>query len=85
MIILERIEQAIRLWEILMPHISRPAESQFGVWIRFPDAAIERGFVRGSKKFAANKVLPGSIDKEQVYRYVAGVIRNEYEALKEAR
>src|ERR1700743_1956301 len=80
---LKRIQDAKTLWSILMPHIQQPADAVFGKWTRFSDAEIEAGIIRGSKKFAPRKVDPVTLDAGQVHKYVAGVIRHEYEARKD--
>jgi hypothetical protein len=81
--ILRRIEDAKKLWSILMPHIQPPADAVFGAWAtRFPESAIEAALIRGSKKFAARKV-DASFDSTHAHKYVSGVIKHEAEAEKE--
>jgi hypothetical protein len=83
MSILKRIEDAKKLWAILMPHIQPPADGVLAAWItRFPESAVEAALIRGSKKFAPRKVT-ASLDTATVYKYIAGVVRNESEAQKE--
>jgi hypothetical protein len=84
MTILKRIEDAKKLWNILMPHIPPPADGILAAWItRFPETAVEAGLVRGSKKFSIRKMEFAPVDAEHVHRYISGVIRNEAEAEKE--
>jgi hypothetical protein len=83
MTILKQIEDAKKLWNILLPHIIPPADGVFAAWItRFPESAVEAGFLRGSKKFAARKV-DASFDSSHAHKYVSGVIKHESEAEKE--
>jgi hypothetical protein len=82
MTLLNRIDNTIRLWEIMLPHVTKPQQHQCGLWCQFPDEIIERGIVRAARKFAADK-REGTLNPEIVWRYAAGVMSREAAERKE--
>jgi hypothetical protein len=77
MTLIERIENITRLWGMMLPSIPAPPPVWIGRWSCYPDAAIEQGVVRASKRFSAERtgnILPMP---EDVWRYAGGVAANE--------
>jgi hypothetical protein len=79
---LQRIENIGQLWELILPDIPKPSPSWIGRWCAYPDEDIERGIIRAAKKFGPDRIN-GTPDPELVYRYTAGVARNEFEARRQ--
>lgn len=79
--LLSRIENIVRLWELIVPTIPKPSPSWIARWCVYPDEAVERGIIRAAKKFAADLSIKPT-DPDLVYQYVCGVARNESEVKK---
>ncbi|HZQ90373.1 MAG TPA: hypothetical protein VFA60_01115 [Terriglobales bacterium] len=77
MSLIQRIENIIRLWQLILPDIPKPQAVWVSRWCSYPDSAIEKGIVRASKKFAPNRTGSVIPDPELVYQYVCGVARHE--------
>jgi hypothetical protein len=71
MTLLDKIETAKKLWGILLPHITKPSDSCFGIWCQYDDACIEQAFSRPGRKFHD---FVG--DPESVHRYTSGTLFN---------
>ena len=78
MTLLEKIDNISKLWTLMLPHVPAPSPVWMGRWAASsPDAAIERGIVRASKVFSAERYVEAI--PEKVHRYVTGTIRREAE------
>ncbi len=84
MILLARIENVMKLWVIMLPHVQKPSDRHFGLWSQFPDDIIERAVVRTSRKFAPEKI-DATFNPEIAWRYCAGVMANEAAAGNERK
>jgi hypothetical protein len=71
MTLLEKIENAKKLWGILLPHITAPPEPCFGIWCQYDNTCIEQAFSRSGRKFHDFRG-----DAESVHRYTSGTLRN---------
>lgn len=71
---LERIENAAKLWKLLMPKCPAPDGYNLGRWVsRFSDAVIEHGIQRTVVKFRNGVPANPTI----AHRYATGVMINE--------
>jgi len=77
MTLIQRIENVNRLWGMIVPHVPLPPAAWIGKWCVYPDAAVERGIVRASRKFSAERLCNTTVEPALVYQYVCGVARNE--------
>ena len=76
--LLERAQEAKKLWDTLLPFCPGPELRQFALWTkRFSDEQVERGFFRASRKFSPEKV--GRTEPIVVWRYATGVMLREEE------
>jgi len=75
--ILARVENIKRLWELLLPSCPAPNDYQIGRWVsRFNDTELEYAVNRTAQKF--RKSLPP--DASTVARYATGILINERKA-----
>ena len=75
MTIYQRAEDALRLWQTLVP-CSPPPMKQFIVWLsQFSDASVERAIMRVSDKYRTGKFNTDTPD-EVAHRYATGVMVN---------
>lgn len=74
--LIERVETAGKLWNILLAFCPAPTEYQYGVWVRqFTDPQLEYAFTRASRKFAPSRGnCPEALT---VHKYVTGILVNE--------
>lgn len=71
--LLERIENAKKLWNILLPHVQAPEDRTFGIWCtEFDTKIMEHAFARAGSKFRNHRGNP-----ELAYRYASGVMTSE--------
>jgi hypothetical protein len=72
--LIERSNNAEKLWAALLPHVSAPEQRQFVVWAnRFSDPQIERALMRTHRKFAPSAPRQ---DASTIHKYVTGLLLN---------
>lgn len=74
--LIERLNNAARLWRITMPHIPNPDDRQFIRWLdRFDDALVERAILRASRRFSPER-MTSRITSDSVHKFVTGLMLN---------
>ena len=70
--LLEKIENASKLWALLLPHVTPPDARTFGIWVtQFDPPLVDLVFARVAAKF---RNYHGGT--ENVYRYTSATLRN---------
>ena len=73
MTLINRIEATQKLWKMLCPQISLPADTWIARWCSdHPDAIIEAAVTRVSQKFEYEQLD----DDSRAHRYATSVLRN---------
>lgn len=80
MTLMERINHFTELWQIILPEIKTPSPVCISQWLVYSDAAVEKGILRASKRFAPHRTA--TPEPEVIYRYVCGVARHEAEVVR---
>ena len=74
MSILQRVDDARRLWALLIPHTAPPSDSWLAKWASaFGDAEIESAFTRTSRKFHTRE---DAMSDTAVHRYCSATLRH---------
>lgn len=73
--ILQRIDNITRAWQLMVPHLPAPPTETVGRWLFYPDAAIEQAIMRVASKFKRANIDLRTFDPNQAYRYVTGTAR----------
>lgn len=74
MTILDRIADARRVWNLLIPHVEAPADIWLARWCAaYTDAAIEHAITKTAKKFRDPERVAS---EELTHRYASSVLKN---------
>lgn len=71
MSILDRLETAQKVWDVAVPGVPRPADSQFVTWLaESSDEAVERVILRIPRRIRNWDKKYGSVNAVEVYKFV---------------
>jgi len=71
-------EQALELWQIVLPHSQAPERYQFLMWAgMFPETSITRGINRAAQKFLTMRDTGKQMSADDAVRYANSVMRSE--------
>jgi len=69
--ILQRLETARRVWDVAVPGVPRPADSQLVTWLaESSDDAVERVILRIPRRIRNWDKKYGSVNAVEVYKFV---------------
>ncbi|HKV92334.1 MAG TPA: hypothetical protein VJW20_07280 [Candidatus Angelobacter sp.] len=74
MTLLQRIDDLLATWRIVLPHLPPPAPEDAVRWLHYSDTAVEQAILRTGKKFAAHKI-DAQFDPSRAHQYATATAR----------
>jgi hypothetical protein len=70
----QRIEEFLKLWRVILPHLPEPSLRDAGRWAIYTDDAVEGAILRAGQRYSPERVGP-AFDPTQAYKYVTTVAK----------
>jgi hypothetical protein len=67
---IQRIEEFLKLWRVILPHLPEPSLRDAGRWAIYTDDAVEGAILRAGQRYSPERVGP-AFDPTQAHRYVS--------------
>ena len=75
MTVFAQIEEYLKLWRVVLPHLAEPSQHDAARWCIYPTPAVEGAILRAGQRFTPIRIGSDYFDPTQAYRYVTAVAK----------